>query len=98
METLSSEQVKSWRRIIALQLESRFPGAGLYAYVMPESEVIEYWRKAKAILEHPPESIKTFESENKKIVRESKSKCQHENSITGNCGTYCLDCEKYIDL
>jgi hypothetical protein len=97
METLSSEQVKSWRRIIALQLESRFPGAGLYAYVMPESEVITYWKKAKSILENPPNSINAFENENKKIVHTAQSKCKHENSITGNCGTYCLDCEKYID-
>lgn len=96
METLTPDQIKNWRRIIAMQLNKFTPGAGMYAFIVTDSEVIEYWRKAKTILENPPQSIKVFENENKKIVCESKVKCKHENSITGNCGTYCLDCETYI--
>lgn len=96
METLNPIQIENWRRIIAMQLDKFSPGTGIWAFIMPDSEVIEYWRKAKAILEHPPQSIAVFENENKKIIRTAKSKCKHENSITGNCGTYCLDCEKYI--
>ena len=89
METLTPEQINNWRQIIAMTLESRMPGAGLYAYVMPESEVIVYWQKMKATLEHSPKL-----KEIKEVV--IPVKCRHENTITGNCGTYCLDCEIYI--
>lgn len=92
METLTPEQIKNWRHIISMTLESRIPGAGLYAYVMPESEVVAYWQRMKTILEMPEQPDKSATT--RKPVRQ---KCNHENSITGQNGTYCLDCEKYID-
>lgn len=94
METLTPEQINNWRRIIAMRLESLSPGAGLYAMIMPESEVIDYWRNVKAIIESKPLPSNITKSKN--LVRSTKSQCKHENSITGNCGTYCIDCEKYI--
>lgn len=90
METLTPEQIKNWRRIISILLESRHPGCGLYAMIMPESEVITYWQRIKERLEQPkqPQQI---------VFKHPKDKgCSHENSITGQNGTYCLDCEKYI--
>jgi hypothetical protein len=84
-DTLNPEQIKSWRKIIAMRLEKISPGSGLYAIIMPESEVIEYWRKMKKILEL---------SNKQQII---KTKCNHSNSIIGQNGKYCIDCEKYID-
>jgi len=91
METLTPEQIKNWRQIISMTLESRMPGAGLYAYVMPESRVVAYWKKMKAIVETPEQPC--IPEPPPKVV---KQKCNHKNSITGQNGTYCLDCEKYI--
>jgi len=93
METLTPEQIKNWRQIIFMQLEQKSPGAGAYAIIMPEAEVIAYWKKMKALIEQPqipvvdiPEPRKTYR----------KPKCDHLNSITGQNGTYCLDCEHYV--
>lgn len=89
-ETLTPEQIKNWRQIIFMQLEQQFPGAGSYAIIMPEAEVIAYWKKMKNLLETEP----ITKSE---IHYHKPKKCNHENSITGQNGTYCLDCESYVD-
>jgi hypothetical protein len=89
METLNPEQIQNWRRFIARQLDTVSPGSGIYAIIMPESEVVEFWRKTKSVLESPipePEVLKAV----------IPMKCKHENSITGQNGKYCIDCEKYV--
>lgn len=96
---ITPEQIKNWRQIIFMRLEQQFPGAGSYAIIMPETEVIAYWRKMKAILEEPetephPEELSPFPEP--KEIPYKKYKCNHSNSITGQNGTYCLDCESYI--
>ena len=97
-DTLTPEQIQNWRRIIYMQIEDRYPGAGAYAIIMPEAEVIEYWKKMKAVLESP----ETLETIKKEEIKENyskpyqKPKCKHTNSITGSRGTYCLDCEEYV--
>lgn len=90
--TLTPEQIKNWRQMIFIQLEQLHPGAGAYAIIMPESEVIEHWKKMKAIVE-TPEPVKTIVE---KPIYNKKKRCDHSNSITGQNGTYCLDCESYI--
>ena len=90
METLTPDQIQNWRKIIAMQLNARFEGSGIYALVMPESEVIAYWQRMKAIIE------KSVEIENNKPSLKLRAKCDHRNSFTGNNGTYCIDCEKYV--
>lgn len=93
METLNPQQIKNWRRIIFMQLEEKMPGAGSLALIMPEAEVITYWKQTKSILEQP--EIPTVDiPEPRKPYR--KPKCDHSNSITGQNGTYCLDCEHYV--
>ena len=89
IETLTPGQIENWRRVIAMQLDKISSGSGIYALIMPESEVIEFWKKIKVSLEHSPKlkEIKAVEI---------PAKCKHENSITGNCGKYCIDCEKYV--
>jgi hypothetical protein len=97
MDTLSPEQIQNWRRIIFMQLEEKMAGAGIYAHIMPESEVIEYWKKMKALVEQPEIKIQDepkYEFHEK--PRYKKPKCDHSNSITGQNGTYCLDCECYV--
>lgn len=84
---LTPEQIKSWRNVIYFYLEDKQPGAGAYALIMPESEVIAFWRKSKTILESPPERPKHIQN---------KTKCSHDNSISGSNGKYCIDCEKYV--
>ena len=98
-KTLTPEQIKNWRQIIFMQLEQQFPGAGSYAIIMPDSEVITFWKKMKNLLESEP--TKTI-METKPLTRSEihyykPKKCNHENSITGQNGTYCLDCESYVD-
>lgn len=93
METLTPEQIKNWRNMIFIQLEDRAPGAGAYAIIMPESEVIAYWKKMKDLLEKP--EVKIIDAPKEKIYQKPK-KCDHSNSITGQNGTYCLDCESYV--
>jgi len=90
METLTPEQIKSWRQIIFMQLEEKCPGAGAYAIIMPEAEVIEYWKKMKTLLEQPEPKPQTS------VRHIETKKCDHKNSITGQNGTYCLDCEEYV--
>jgi hypothetical protein len=68
-------------------------GAGAYVFIMPESEVIAYWRKMKAIVETPPPTQPTPST--KKLIK-AKVSCDHSNSIIGGKGRYCLDCEKYV--
>ena len=94
-ETLNSEQIQNWRKIIFIQLEEIFSGAGAYALIMPESEVIDYWRKTKSLLEKPHQ---TDQPDQQKIVRKSilKKQCDHTNSIIGGKGKYCIDCERYV--
>lgn len=87
-ETLTDEQIKNWRRIIFMRLEQIQPGTGTYAIMMPKSEVIAYWRKMKMILKEP----KTKQ----KPISTVKKHCEHSNSITGNNGKYCIDCECYV--
>jgi hypothetical protein len=90
METLTPEQIKNWRQIIFMQLEQKMPGAGAYAIIMPEAEVISLWKKMKAIVEQPEIPVVDIPK------RYRKPKCDHSNSITGQNGTYCLDCEHYV--
>lgn len=99
--TLSPEQIKNWRQIIALQLEGKLSGAGIYAFIMPEAEVIAYWKHMKGLFETP-------DVEKKKTIRKPVAKewkvyngkfkkaCDHSNSIKGSKGRYCLDCEMYV--
>lgn len=95
IETLTPEQIQNWRRMIFIQLEERAPGAGAYAIIMPEAEVIAYWKRMKALLEAEPEpKIQTLTETSVKYHKPKK--CNHSNSITGQNGTYCLDCDKYI--
>jgi hypothetical protein len=93
--TLSKEQIENWRKVIFIQLEQKMPGAGAYAIIMPESEIIEYCKKMKAFLESPKvlEQLKEPERTKQKPI---KPPCNHSNSITGSKGKYCLDCEKYV--
>jgi hypothetical protein len=91
-DTLSPEQIQNWRKIIYLQLEEKCPGAGAYAVIMPESEVIQFWKRMKIILENPP-AVKTIVE---KPIYNNKKQCNHSNSITGQNGQYCLDCDKYV--
>lgn len=97
-DTLTPEQIKNWRQIIYLQIEERAPGAGIYATIMPEAEVILFWRKMKALLESPEiiEMAKEEEKREEHFNHYHKKQCNHSNSITGQNGTYCLDCDKYI--
>jgi len=88
-ETLTPEQIGNWRRIIAFRLNQMSPGAGIYANFMPESEVIKHWRMTKAILETPSPEAREPKRFEKKV-------CTHSNSITGQNGKYCLDCEKHV--
>jgi len=96
METLTPEQIKNWRQIIFMQLEQKLPGAGTYAIIMPEADVIAYWKKMKSVLEQP--KIPVVNTPHIPVPRKtySKPKCNHSNSITGQNGTYCLDCEHYV--
>jgi hypothetical protein len=87
METLTPEQIKNWRQIIFIQLEQKMPGAGAYAIIMPEAEVIAYWQKMKSLLEQPETPV---------VDSPPETKCDHLNSITGQNGKYCLDCEEYV--
>ena len=94
-ETLTPEQIKNWRQVIFMQLEKLSPGSGAYAVIMPDSEVVAYWRKMKSALE--PIKTTAVVDEVKPQEREyRKPKCKHTNTITGQNGTYCLDCEEYI--
>ncbi len=92
METpeLTDEQIKRWREVILIQLEDKMPGAGAYAFIMPKSEVIAYVKKIISILQQPEQR-----KVEQKVVQ-VKKKCDHSNSITGQNGKYCLDCEQYI--
>lgn len=92
--TLNEEQIENWRKFIFIQLEKTFKGAGAYALIMPDSEVIEYWKKTKAVLENP-ENYKKPEQE-KVVQTPIKTPCKHTNSFTGGKGKYCIDCEKYV--
>lgn len=92
-ETLTPEQIKNWRRIIAMQLESHSPISGIYAFIMPESDVIAFWKKMKTAFEQPEQLPETKEIT---FIPDTKVKCKHENSITGMKGKYCLDCEEYV--
>jgi hypothetical protein len=92
-KTLSKEQIEAWRKVIFIQLEDKFNGAGAYALVMPESEIIAYWQIMKAFLEKP-KPVKIEENQVKISIK--KKECNHSNSITGGKGKYCLDCEKYV--
>lgn len=92
--TLTPEQIKNWRQIIFMQLEAKAPGAGIYAHIMPEAEVIDYWKKMKAFLEQP--EVKIVDTFEEKPVYRKPKRCDHSNSITGQNGTYCLDCECYV--
>jgi hypothetical protein len=96
-ETLSPEQIQHWRHIIAIQLEEKARmlgmtdgGYGIWAMIMPESEVIAYWQRMKKIVEAPQRQ------EPKKQLPRVIKKCDHSNSIKGSNGRYCIDCEKYI--
>lgn len=100
-ETLTPEQIENWRRIIYMQLEDKFPGAGAYAIIMPEAEIIAFWKKTKALFESEPITEPQPRTEPKpqprSVVEYHESrKCKHTNTITGQNGDYCLDCEKYI--
>ena len=93
--TLKPEQIKAWRMVIAMQLNSMSPGAGIYAHIMPESEVIAYWQKMKAVLERPKLAL----AEDRHVPNHEPIKpkgCNHSNHITGQNGKYCVDCEKYL--
>jgi hypothetical protein len=94
METLTPEQIKNWRQIIFMQLEQKIPGAGAYAIIMPEAEVIAYWEKMKSLVSEIPVVDALPIPEPQKAYR--KPKCDHSNSISGQNGTYCLDCERYV--
>jgi hypothetical protein len=93
METLTPQQIENWRRMIFIQLEQKLPGAGTYAVIMPEEEVISYWKKMKSVLEQPEIPVVDIPKPQK---AHRKPKCDHSNSITGQNGTYCLDCEHYV--
>lgn len=94
---LNKEQIEAWRKVIFMQLEQKFAGAGAYALIMPESDIIEYWRKMKAILEQPQKIYGQEFKRNDNVEKISiKKTCNHSNSITGNNGKYCIDCEKYV--
>lgn len=92
METLNPEQIKAWRRIIYMQLEQRKEGIGMAAFFLPDSEIIEYWRRMKRLLEEPEPQ----EPQKTEVKIAKRKTCSHENTISGNNGAYCLDCEKYI--
>lgn len=91
-QTLTPEQIKNWRRVIAIQLEQKSPGAGKFAFVIPEREVVAHWMKTKSIIEQPQPQINIHSTTTQKRPKS----CDHSNSITGQNGTYCLDCEKYL--
>lgn len=104
-ETLSAEQIKAWRNIIALQLVEKATQFGMsepnmvsmYAFFMPEEEVINYWRKTKALLENPDNFTKSIQSfKSIRTKQQYKKSCNHSNSITGSKGKYCIDCEMYV--
>jgi hypothetical protein len=86
--TLTPEQIKSWRTVIMIQLDAKIPGAGSYALIMPEYEVIAYAKAMKEFLEKPREP--------QKIVPSKPKRCGHSNHIIGSKGKYCIDCEKYV--
>jgi len=92
-ETLNQHQIKMWREVIAIRLDSMSPGAGIYASIMSESEVVAYWEKMKNILENPPSSMT---GQFKTCKFQVKKPCDHSNSIVGQNGKYCIDCEKYV--
>ena len=78
-----------------LQLESKHEGAGLWAMVMPESEVIAYYRRMKNILESPETHNRILQAN--PSPRKAIKRCPpHKNTINGSKGSYCVDCEKYI--
>ena len=93
---LTPEQIQNWRKIIAIHLNEKAlkmgvnPDVGVVAYIMPESEVIEYYKLIKSIVENP----KNYDTDTKPI--QIKEKCNHSNSFTGQYGRYCIDCEKYV--
>ncbi len=106
-KTLSPEQIINWRKIIALQLYDKAEQMGLknpkyytlWAHIMPDSEVIAYWKKVTQIIK---QSI-LEEAERLEIEKEIKPRrvierkpCQHKNCIKGSKGRYCLDCDCYV--
>ena len=96
-DILTPEQIKNWRNIICLHIEKvaeerGMPeGAGVYAFYMPENEVIQYYKSVKQILETPELKAK---SQVKPVYK--KEPCKHTNSFIGQMGKYCIDCEKYV--
>ena len=87
---MTPEQVSNWRRIIAIMLEKRAPGSGIYAMVMPEEEIIALRDKLQSrVNDLPQEKIEVKPKPVKKV-------CDHSNSIKGSNGRYCLDCEMYV--
>jgi hypothetical protein len=98
-ETLTPKQIENWRRIMVMQ------GFGAFALICPNETVIGWWQKMKAMLERRPEVKDAREQERRVTFEDDESKkwrpkpkkvCSHGNSITGNKGKYCLDCEKYV--
>lgn len=107
-KTLSPEQIINWRKIIARQLITKAEQMGIdpegitiWAHIMPDSEVIAYWKRMKAFLSTPEISeskpVRKPMSEGwKQVNGKFKKVCDHSNSIKGSKGRYCLDCEMYV--
>ena len=106
-KTLTPEQIKHWRQIIALQMYEKAKSMGIsnpegltiWAHIMPEAEVIAYWKKVTQMFqtaeEKCPETLETEKEFKPRRVIERKP-CQHKNCIKGSKGRYCLDCDCYV--
>lgn len=81
---LTKKQIVAWRRAMAMN-----PNIGAMAFLIPDEMVVKYAATFKHLIEFTPE----VKAKKKTIVK----KCPpHENVITGNRGSYCIDCENYI--
>lgn len=101
---LTKEQIENWRRVIAIQIEETAirkgfgPGCGGYAFIMPEEHVIAYYERIQARLQMEyPKKDPNPEPIQEEYKPKAKPVCtHHKNTITGQNGTYCLDCEEYV--
>lgn len=110
-QTLTPEQIMNWRKIIALQLYEKAERIGVtnpkgvasFAYLMPESEVIEYYKRITSFFANEQVPEKEVQKETQEELFKprrviERKPCTHTNSITGANGKFCLDCNKYVDM
>lgn len=91
---LTKKQIENWRRIMMIQ------GFGAFAFFCPEEVVITYAKKMKELIETPlnEQAEQVLTQKPKPKPKRKPKKCPpHLNTITGNRGKWCIDCENYIN-